>query len=89
VSVIEEQSDLKEAEDCDITTDFSESTKNNDWSDGRNIEGVVVVVVFEENSHGFVSKVRVLVHVVGCPCCELKVRVIIIIQLRDSDLPKI
>ena len=62
--IVQKQSNLQQAEDCYIASNLCKTTHYSHRGDSGDVEGVVVIVVFDEEPDFLVVKRRVIVYII-------------------------
>ncbi len=90
MSIIQIQCNFQKTEDSDIATNTCESSKDSDGGDRSNVKGVVIIVVFQEDTHVPILKLAIVgVHIVGHTRGKLEIVKSVILHGGDAKLPQV
>ena len=83
--------DLEQSENSDEATDLCETTCDQVGGYCRDHKGIVVVIVLEKDTHGFITEVvsSVIILIVRTSTLKLKLLVCLVSHTRHAELPQI
>jgi hypothetical protein len=62
--IVQKQSNLQQAEDCYIASNLRKTTHYSRRGDSGDVEGIVVIVVFDEEANFLIAKRWVIVYII-------------------------